>query len=120
MERLNKIFAEWAKQDKKTELASEKIELAIIDDLRKQYATSEARMLELRDYLGQFKQIEQKAKSAEKEFRKTFNKFTSTNDKGKKMAQDLGLDWQYDSKYQELYKRSGDILTEYKKIFGSI
>ena len=28
MERLNKIFAEWAKDDKKTELASEKVELA--------------------------------------------------------------------------------------------
>jgi len=33
MERLNKIFAEWAKQDKKTELASEKVELGIIDDI---------------------------------------------------------------------------------------
>lgn len=32
MERLNKIFAEWAKDDKKTELASERVELAIIDD----------------------------------------------------------------------------------------
>ena len=28
MERLNKIFAEWAKDDKKTELKSEKVELA--------------------------------------------------------------------------------------------
>ena len=33
MERLNKIFAEWAKDDKKTELASEKVELGIIDDI---------------------------------------------------------------------------------------
>ena len=29
MERLNKIFAEWAKDDKKTELASEKVELTV-------------------------------------------------------------------------------------------
>jgi len=28
MERLNKIFAEWAKEDKRTELKSEKVELA--------------------------------------------------------------------------------------------
>ncbi len=28
MERLNKIFAEWAKEDKKTELSSQKVELA--------------------------------------------------------------------------------------------
>jgi hypothetical protein len=33
MERLNKIFADWAKEDKKTELASEKVELGIIDDI---------------------------------------------------------------------------------------
>ena len=41
MERLNKIFAEWAKQDKKTELASEKIELGLIDDLNKALDSSE-------------------------------------------------------------------------------
>ena len=35
MERLNKIFAEWAKQDKKTELASQKVELGLVDDLDK-------------------------------------------------------------------------------------
>lgn len=35
MERLNKIFAEWAKQENKTELASQKVELGIIDDLKK-------------------------------------------------------------------------------------
>ena len=34
MERLNKIFAEWAKQDKKTELASEKVELGLIDEFK--------------------------------------------------------------------------------------
>ena len=34
MERLNKIFADWAKDDKKTELASEKVELTIIQDLK--------------------------------------------------------------------------------------
>jgi len=33
MERLNKIFADWAKEDKKTELASQKVELGIIDDI---------------------------------------------------------------------------------------
>jgi len=41
MERLNKIFAEWAKQDKKTELASEKVELGLIDDLNKALDSSE-------------------------------------------------------------------------------
>ena len=35
MERLNRIFAEWAKDEKRTELASERIELASIKDLDK-------------------------------------------------------------------------------------
>jgi len=35
MERLNKIFADWAKDDKKTELKSEKVELASVADLKK-------------------------------------------------------------------------------------
>jgi len=35
MERLNKIFAEWAKQEKRTELASEKVELTVVGDIAK-------------------------------------------------------------------------------------
>jgi len=35
MERLNKIFAEWAKQDKRTELKSEKVELTVVGDIAK-------------------------------------------------------------------------------------
>ena len=36
MERLNKIFAEWAKHDKRTELKSEKVELTVlVDDIAK-------------------------------------------------------------------------------------
>ena len=33
MERLNRIFAEWAKDEKRTELASQKIELGLVEDL---------------------------------------------------------------------------------------
>ena len=42
MERLNKIFAEWAKEDKKTELASQKVELGLVDDLNKALENSDA------------------------------------------------------------------------------
>ena len=42
MERLNKIFADWAKQDKRTELASEKVELGLVDDLNKALENSDA------------------------------------------------------------------------------
>jgi len=42
MERLNKIFAEWAKQDKRTELASQKVELGLVDDLNKALENSDA------------------------------------------------------------------------------
>ena len=39
MERLNKIFAEWAKQEKRTELASEKVELTVVGDITKEVKT---------------------------------------------------------------------------------
>jgi hypothetical protein len=42
MERLNKIFAEWAKQDKQTELASQKVELGLVDDLNKALENSDS------------------------------------------------------------------------------
>ena len=41
MERLNKIFADWAKEDKRMELASQKVELGLIDDLNKALDNSE-------------------------------------------------------------------------------
>jgi len=41
MERLNKIFAEWAKDDKRTELASEKVQLGLIDDIKKDLSNAE-------------------------------------------------------------------------------
>tara|TARA_R110001632_G_scaffold190449_3_gene311058 strand:- start:858 stop:1379 length:522 start_codon:yes stop_codon:yes gene_type:complete len=42
MERLNRIFAEWAKEDKKTELASQKVELGLVDDLNKALENSDS------------------------------------------------------------------------------
>jgi len=40
MERLNKIFADWAKEDK-TELKSEKVQLGLIDDIKKDLSNAE-------------------------------------------------------------------------------
>jgi len=40
MERLNKIFADWAKEDK-TELKSEKVQLGLIDDIKKDLNNAE-------------------------------------------------------------------------------
>jgi hypothetical protein len=48
MERLNKIFAEWAKEDKKTELASEKVELGLIDDIEKDYKKAASKAMPLK------------------------------------------------------------------------
>ena len=91
MERLNKIFAEWAKQDKKTELASEKVELASVADLKKSvmaldkelesnFKKRNAFFKAKQDYSNSIKNIESIRSSANKET-KAFAK----------AAKDLGL-----------------------------
>ena len=80
MERLNKIFAEWAKDDKKTELASERVELNVVEDTMKKAAKIGGKILGLESdilskandikklssdytqYINQMKDFEKKAK----------------------------------------------------------
>jgi vacuolar-type H+-ATPase subunit I/STV1 len=69
MERLNKIFAEWAKEDKKTELASEKVELSLVDDLAKQKGTAQDFIKNINSGIKEVKALDEKAFKLEKEAR---------------------------------------------------
>mgnify|MGYP001198075421 CR=1 FL=1 len=74
MERLNKIFAEWAKQDKRTELASQKVELGLIDDLNKALDSSEQIIDRLKEGNALIKRDKGFLEKDEKESVKLFNK----------------------------------------------
>ncbi len=83
MERLNKIFAEWAKEDKKTELASEKVELGLLDDIKKDMKAANQGAMKAIDLANAAKKPAEQSLKLNKEL---FKKLT----KAEKMAKDLG------------------------------
>lgn len=89
MERLNKIFAEWAKEDKKTELASEKVELAITDDIRDLVKDS---FFQRDQVVFILNDAQKKAKSEAQDGLNVTNEALKLIDEFKRKAKDLGLD----------------------------
>tara|TARA_R110000787_G_scaffold83900_1_gene180142 strand:+ start:595 stop:1035 length:441 start_codon:yes stop_codon:yes gene_type:complete len=64
MERLNRIFAEWAKDEKRTELASQKIELTVVGDITKAVKSMAAAEKSLDTVASQAKKAEAKHEKA--------------------------------------------------------
>ena len=103
---LNKVFSKLAKEDKKTELKSEKVELGLIDDINKLKKSIESEYKTHRNKLNSFgsnsrkllSQIDSQKKeglSLEKEadqIRKKVGKLNNDYQKIKKQANSLGLD----------------------------
>ena len=116
---LKNVMNKIAESDKKTELASQKVELALIDDLSKQYNKTNSSINVLKNDLQQLEQAKKRAKEVQKELFKNFEKFNELNIKGERAAKELGLDWKYDKEYKELYKKSQEVMTKNKKEIGN-
>jgi len=86
MERLNKIFADWAKEDKRTELKSEKVELAVIDDIRADFKIVTTQRDNIVTALKKVSSEAKKGLSAANDGLKKVNEF-------KNKAKDLGIDF---------------------------
>jgi len=97
MERLNKIFAEWAKDDKKTELASEKVELGLIDDLNKETSKIEKAKKEITNEANKISKLIFDFRDVVNNYKTA--KYINLLDKYTKAAKDLGL--KIDNKYQQ-------------------
>ena len=119
MERLNKIFADWAKEDKKTELASQKVELGLVDDLLAQ--TKESKTI-LNDIENFGKQVEKKIEevnaikkqlkseiSATKKIQKSLNSKFKSYDKWEARAEKL---------YTKVVKTAEDLGIKPNKLDG--
>ena len=85
MERLNRIFAEWAKDEKRTELASEKIELGLMQDAIAEYKKGV-------DVFQDAKGMEDKIKDTYKDSLKFLKEAQKKSNKVKTNAKDLGVD----------------------------
>ena len=118
---LNKIFSKLAKEEK-TELASEKVELAIIDDLKKyaEVATranknidSEAKSVkklqsEIRSVLAKVNASKEALKDISSDAKNDISKF-------EKMAKDLGIKPEQSKEYVAAKKSIKDIADSLKK-----
>ena len=122
MERLNKIFAEWAKEDKKTELASEKVELAIIDDLKKYSEVSKRANSTIDSESKQVKKLQNQIRTALANVAASKNALKDILGDAKgdinrfeSMAKDLGIKPQESKDYNNAKKAIQDIESSIKQ-----
>ena len=122
MERLNKIFAEWAKQDKRTELASEKVELAIIDDLKKYSEVSKRANSTIDSESKQVKKLQNQIRTALANVAASKNALKDILGDAKgdinrfeSMAKDLGIKPQESKDYNNAKKAIQDIESSIKQ-----
>ena len=101
---LNKVFSKLAKEDKKTELASEKVELANVKDVEKAITAYK----EAEQQLAVSESFYKKSKKG-KSFDKEINELEKT-------AKDLGIDVKQIKGYSELLKLKSKVDNEFKKI----
>lgn len=129
MERLNKIFTDWAKEDKKTELASERVELAGVKDIEKaisEYKEAQMNMTVADSYYKSSKKafdvFEQdwttfyfKRQNAEDSIKKG-KAFDKDIQELQKTAKDLGIDVKQIKGYSELLKLKSDVEKGFSQI----
>ena len=116
---LNKIFSKLAKEDKKTELASEKVELGMVDDLAKQknnadtfIKTINSGIKEIVTLDKQFAKAEEVMRKAEQAAIKRYEKLESESKKASKLIS------QMDKLFEKIEKASKDLGVNPKDIKG--
>ncbi len=113
MERLNKIFAEWAKEDNKTELASEKVELASTKDLDRKLKQLFAQQKKLDKINPAIEKLIEDQKSAKNMLDVFVRESESILSEFDKQAKDLGLSPDGVSQYKTLKNEISVSKSEY-------
>ena len=113
MERLNKIFADWAKEDKKTELASEKVELASTKDLDRKLKQLFAQQKKLDKINPAIEKLIEDQKSAKNMLDVFVRESESILSEFDKQAKDLGLSPDGVSQYKTLKNEISVSKSEY-------
>jgi uncharacterized membrane protein YcjF (UPF0283 family) len=113
MERLNKIFAEWAKQENKTELAAEKVELASTKDLDRKLKQLFAQQKKLDKINPAIEKLIEDQKSAKNMLDVFVRESESILSEFDKQAKDLGLSPDGVSQYKTLKNEISVSKSEY-------
>lgn len=134
MSTLNRIFEQWAKEDKKTELASQRIELTVVGDIAKAVKSMAAAEKAIDAISSQAKKAEDKhEKALLKAYTNSLDDQDNLNDKLKKLqsvqaeskkaiesankaAKELGLSAKEISGYNQLWK----LITEFPSNFNEV
>ena len=126
MERLNKIFADWAKDDK-TELASEKIELGLVQDIQKTIDNAKQKIKDVaaaqKRYDAALKEVESaesKALDVREEGVDVFQRGGAIREDAMDAAKDLGLDAKGIKGFGELDKILDVLNKDYQNLLRSI
>ena len=126
MERLNKIFADWAKEDK-TELASEKIELGLVQDIQKTIDNAKQKIKDVaaaqKRYDAALKEVESaesKALDVREEGVDVFQRGGAIREDAMDAAKDLGLDAKGIKGFGELDKILDVLNKDYQNLLRSI
>ena len=118
MERLNRIFEHWAKEEK-TELASQKIELGLVEDLGKQKDNASSFIKSINSGVKEVKALDEKAFKLEKEARaaeeKSIKRYEKLLTESKKADKLRG---QMDKTFQKIEKASKDLGLNPKDVKG--
>ena len=127
MERLNKIFADWAKEDKKTELASEKVELGLVQDIQKTIDNAKQKIKDVaaaqKRYDAALKEVESaesKALDVREEGVDVFQRGGAIREDAMDAAKDLGLDAKGIKGFGELDKILDVLNKDYQNLLRSI
>ena len=116
MERLNKIFADWAKEDKKTELASEKVELNLVMDAKKivkqanvefdkldkaenNYQSAISKFEKIRDV---FLEADAQTLGSKNRLKKVISEMDKIKNQFVKTGKDLGIDYKQIAEFKSL------------------
>jgi len=126
MERLNKIFADWAKEEK-TELASQKVELGLVQDIQKTIDNAKQKIKDVaaaqKRYDAALKEVESaesKALDVREEGVDVFQRGGAIREDAMDAAKDLGLDAKGIKGFGELDKILDVLNKDYQNLLRSI
>lgn len=115
MSTLENIFKQWNKNSEKTELASKKIELAILDDLKSLDNVSLRASMDLDDSVEQAIKIIERAKKQYPVATEKVDAYLSLASKAKKLAKELGIDYPYENELKKIKAVYGLAIKKYNK-----
>lgn len=112
---LNKL----AKIESKVELAEVRVDLALVDDLKKADQQVIARTNEFRDQINNAEQYINQARDSKDAAQKAFEDYSSVVLKFRQATKDLGMDYPYEADYKALQTIMVNLSSKYLKVIGN-